>query len=283
MAGPVWLNTSGDFVSGGDVDMGGFKLTDLADATAGDHAVNLDQLETVPWTAETYNADYDAMPFGWTTSTPGQTHDPGIAGSGGYLTETFANEDDTARVQVSYSAPNGEMAIRYRLGGAWSAWLIHVPGTTFGKSILTAADAAAVRTLLSVSSTTAMTSAIAVGVGLVDGLQWWQTFTVHAMGVGQQDLPIIVPYDCYLTKVRYRAQAMGTGGTPLTELRKNGTAGGNTVSGTSFAPSTSPSWNTMAGSGISLAADDQLWAYSTAINTTTVGSQLKAELILVRR
>lgn len=269
-----------DLQMASNIDMRSHQIKALADGTAAAHAVNLAQLELVPWVAETYNADYDAMPFGWTTSTPGQTHDPGVAGSGGYLTECFRNEDDSARVQVSYSAPNGEMSIRYRLSGVWSAWIGYVPGTTFGKSILTAADAAAVRTLLAVSSTTAMNSAIAVGVGLPDGLQWWQTFTLHAVGVGQQDLPIVIPYDCTITKVRYRANAMGTGGTPLTELRKNGIAGGNTVSGTSFAPATSPSWNTVS---INLAADDQLWAYSTAINTTTVGNQLKAELIVVRR
>lgn len=119
--------------------------------------------------------------------------------------------------------------------------------------------------------------------GLQDGVQWWQTFTLHAVGVGQQDMPIWIPYDCYLVKIRYRANAMGTGGTPLTELRKNGIAGGNTVSGTSFAPSATPSWNTPTAPGISLAADDLIWAYSTAINTTTVGNQLKVEAILERR
>lgn len=119
--------------------------------------------------------------------------------------------------------------------------------------------------------------------GLQDGVQWWQTFTLHAVGTGQQDLPIWIPYDCYLVKLRYRANAMGTGGTPLTELRKNGTAVGNAISGTSFAPSTSPSWNTPTAPGISLAADDLIWAYSTAINTTTVGNQLKVEAILERR
>ncbi len=120
-------------------------------------------------------------------------------------------------------------------------------------------------------------------VGLQDGLQWWQTFTLHAVGVGQQDMPIWIPYNCYLVKLRYRANAMGTGGSPLTELRLNGTAGGNTISGTSFAPSTSPSWNTPTAPGISLSADDLLWAYSTAINTTTVGNQLKVEAIIERR
>lgn len=120
-------------------------------------------------------------------------------------------------------------------------------------------------------------------VGLRDGLQWWQTFTIHAVGLGQQDMGIWIPYDCYIVKLRYRANAMGTGGSPLTELRKNGITGSETVSGTSFAPATSPSWNTPTAPGISLAEDDLLYAYSTAINTTTVGNQLKVELVLERR
>lgn len=113
-----------------------------------------------------------------------------------------------------------------------------------------------------------------------DGLQWWQTFTLHAVGVGQQDMGIWVPYDCTLTKIRYRCKTAGTGGSPLVELRKNGITGSETVSGTSFAPSTAPSWNTVS---INFSADDLLYAYQTAINTTTVGVQLKVECLLVRR
>lgn len=271
-----------DLLVGSNVDLGGHLLKDLAAGTAADHAVNLLQLQEVPWTAETYNADYDAMPLGWTTSTPGQTNDPGISGSGGYLTETFANEDDTARVQVSYSAPNGEMAIRYRLSGVWSSWIVHVPGTTFGKSLLTAADAAAARSALSVSSTAQMNTAIAEGVGLRDGLQWYQTFTLHAVGVGQQDMGILIPYDAYIVKYRFRIATAGTGGSLAAELRLNGTAGGNLI-GASQTPATSPSWTTPTAPGLSVAEDDLIWAYITAINTTTVGSQLKAELILERR
>lgn len=117
----------------------------------------------------------------------------------------------------------------------------------------------------------------------VDGLQWWQTFTIHAVGLGQQQMGIWVPYDCYLTKIRYRCATAGSGGSPLIELRKNGITGSETVSGTSFAPATSPSWNTPTAPGISLTADDLLYAYQTAINTTTAGVQLKVECLLVRR
>lgn len=113
-----------------------------------------------------------------------------------------------------------------------------------------------------------------------DGLQWWQTFTIHAVGLGQQQMGIWVPYDCTMTKIRYRCATAGSGGSPLIELRKNGITGSETVSGTSFAPATSPSWNTVS---INFAADDLLYAYQTAINSTTAGVQLKVECLLVRR
>lgn len=119
-------------------------------------------------------------------------------------------------------------------------------------------------------------------VGFADGLQWWQTFTLHATGVGQQDMGLWIPWDCYLTKVRYRIYATGSGGSLTAELRLNGTAGGNTVSGTSATPGTSPSWTTLSGSGASLAVDDLLWCYVTAANTTP-GAQLKVEATVVRR
>lgn len=120
-------------------------------------------------------------------------------------------------------------------------------------------------------------------IGLRDGVQWWQTFTIHAVGVGQQDMPIWVPYDCYLVKLRYRVATAGTGGSLTAELRLNGIAGGNTVSGTSATPSTAPSWTTPTAPGISLAEDDLLWAYVTTINSTTQGAQLKVEAVLERR
>ena len=119
--------------------------------------------------------------------------------------------------------------------------------------------------------------------GLRDGLQWYQTFTLHAVGVGQQDMGIWVPYDSYLVKLRYRIASAGTGDSLTAELRLNGTAGGNTIAGTSATPSTSPSWTTPTAPGISLAEDDLLWCYVTAINSTTVGAQLKVEAVLERR
>lgn len=117
-------------------------------------------------------------------------------------------------------------------------------------------------------------------IGFKDGLQWWQTFTLHAVGVGQQDMGIWVPYDATITKLRYRCATAGTGGSPLVELRKNGITGSETVVGSSFAPATSPSWNTVS---LNVAEDDLLYAYMTAINSTTVGAQIKVEAMLVRR
>lgn len=119
--------------------------------------------------------------------------------------------------------------------------------------------------------------------GLRDGLQWWQTFTIHAVGIGQQDMGIWIPYDCYIVKLRYRAASMGTGGSPLVQLQTSPLASTGVISGTSFAPATSPSWNTPTAPGISLSEDDLIWAYMTAANTTTQGAQIKAELLLERR
>lgn len=120
-------------------------------------------------------------------------------------------------------------------------------------------------------------------IGLRDVLQWYQTFTLHAIGVGQQDMGILVPYDCYIEKFRYRIAAAGSGGSLTCELRKNGITGGDTIASSSATPSTSPSWTTPTAPGFSLAEDDLLWAYVTAINSTTVGAQLKCEAVLVRR
>lgn len=115
-----------------------------------------------------------------------------------------------------------------------------------------------------------------------DPMQWYQTFTLHSVGVGQQDMGVWIPWNCYIKKLRYRIAVAGSGGSITAELRKNGTAGGNTISGTSATPSTAPSWTTPTAPGISLDADDLLYCYMTAANTTP-GSQLKVELLLERR
>jgi len=119
-------------------------------------------------------------------------------------------------------------------------------------------------------------------IGLREGLQWWQTFTLHATGVGQQDMGIWLPVAYNLLAVRYRVAVAGSGGSMTAELRRNGTAGGNTVSGTSATPGTAPSFTTL-GSPVAMDADDLLWCYVTTMSHTTVGAQLKAELLLERR
>lgn len=118
-------------------------------------------------------------------------------------------------------------------------------------------------------------------IGHREGLQWWQTFTIHAVGVGQQDMGVWLPVDYNLIAVRYRLATAGTGSTAAVELRLNGIAGGNTIAGTSATPSATPAFTTP-GSPVALNANDLLWCYMTAINTTP-GGQLKAEIILERR
>jgi hypothetical protein len=120
-------------------------------------------------------------------------------------------------------------------------------------------------------------------IGLQEGIQWYQTFTLHAVGVGQQDMGLWVPYDSYLVKYRYRVAVAGSGGSMSVDLRLNGTGSGQVISGTSQSVSTTPSWNTPTAPGVSLAADDLLWAYVNTMTHTTVGSQLKVEAILERR
>ncbi|WP_029926377.1 hypothetical protein [Nocardia otitidiscaviarum] len=129
MAKPVTLTSAGVWGAGGDVDMAGARLIGLGSGTAGTDAVNLTQLETVPFVGETYAGDLNNAPLGWISCTPSVTNAPGIAGSGGYLIQTFQNEDNSARAQVAYSVAGGEIAIRFNLGG-WGAWRVHDPEST---------------------------------------------------------------------------------------------------------------------------------------------------------
>ena len=115
-----------------------------------------------------------------------------------------------------------------------------------------------------------------------DPLQFYQTFTLHASGSGQQDMPIWIPWNCYIKKFRYRIATAGSGGSITAELRVNGVAGGNTLSGSSATPSTSPSWTTPTAPGLSLSADDLVYAWFTAVNSTP-GAQMKVEMLLERR
>lgn len=109
------------------------------------------------------------------------------------------------------------------------------------------------------------------------GVMLWQTYGFHAVGIGQQDIAYVVPFAMRVTSVRYWCKTAGTGGTAAVELRKNGVAGGNTISSSSAAPAaSSPSAATP---NADLAAGDLIWVYQTAINTTTTGVQLAAEII----
>lgn len=111
-----------------------------------------------------------------------------------------------------------------------------------------------------------------------DGLQWWGTHTVHAVGVGQQDMPVWVPYDSTLVAWRYRVATVGSGtGTLAAELRRGDTS--TTLAGTSATPAVSPPWSTGA---ILLNADDLLWLWLSS-HLSNPGTQLKAELVLERR
>lgn len=121
-----------------------------------------------------------------------------------------------------------------------------------------------------------LTGAVRAG-GLTDVLQWWQTFTVHAQGIGQQDLPIVIPYDLTAIGIRYRIKAAGTGGSMVAELRR-GTSS-TTLAGSSATPDTAPSWTTVS---INLDQGDLIWAAFTSVNDTP-GVQMKAELLVVRR
>lgn len=231
------------------------------------------------WVGATYTGNLDSAPLGYRSFVGADvTNEP--AGYSNGLVFTGKNEDDTGRVQIAYST-SGDYGIRWRLGGSWSSWSLYtdLDNPVFTTGITTPAlkvttGAGAAKILVSDAD------GDLTYVDRTEGLQWWQTFTLHAVGVGQQDMGIWIPWDCTITKIRHRCATAGTGGSPLVELRKNGITGSETVSGTSFAPATSPSWNTVS---INLSADDLLWSYMTAINTTTVGAQIKTELLLVRR
>ncbi|MGW5920854.1 hypothetical protein ACWFPY_17865 [Nocardia fluminea] len=109
------------------------------------------------------------------------------------------------------------------------------------------------------------------------GFMLWQTYGLHAVGIGQQDIGYVVPFAMRVTGVRYWCKTAGTGGTAAIELRKNGIAGGNTISSSSAAPAAATP--TLATPNHDLAAGDLIWVYQTAVNSTTLGVQLAAEII----
>ncbi|MGI5216257.1 hypothetical protein [Nocardia sp. CA-290969] len=114
---------------------------------------------------------------------------------------------------------------------------------------------------------------------LTDGWQIYQTFTVHAVGAGQLDLGLWIPYDCTLLALRYRCAIVGSGGTVAVELRRNGIDPADAIPGTSFAPAITPAWNAIS---IDLDEDDLVWPWMTAANTDP-GAQVRMEAKVVRR
>ncbi|MGI5222154.1 hypothetical protein [Nocardia sp. CA-290969] len=108
-----------------------------------------------------------------------------------------------------------------------------------------------------------------------DGAMIWQTYGLHAQGIGQQDIGWVVPYDMVIISARYWSKAAGTGGTCTAELRRNGTATGDAIAGSSGTPA--PSSPTAATPNAAVSAGDRIWIYQTAANTAP-GAQLAAEI-----
>ncbi|WP_280365909.1 hypothetical protein [Nocardia wallacei] len=104
----------------------------------------------------------------------------------------------------------------------------------------------------------------------------YQTQGLQVAGTGHLPMGWIVPYNMVLDQARFWSAALGTGGAAAAELRKNGTAVGNLIAGTSGTPSTAPSFLTPSAT---LAAGDRIYVVQTSVNTTTLGSGLAAELI----
>ncbi|WP_280329591.1 hypothetical protein [Nocardia wallacei] len=108
------------------------------------------------------------------------------------------------------------------------------------------------------------------------GVMLYQTQGLHVAGTGHLPMGWVVPYAMVLDQVRYWLATAGTGGSATAELRKNGTAVGNALAGTSGTPSTAPTYLTP---GATLAAGDRIYVVQTSVNTTTVGTGLAADLI----
>lgn len=106
-----------------------------------------------------------------------------------------------------------------------------------------------------------------------DGGQIWQTYTTHAVGNGQMQLPWVVPYDLRIERLEYYSASNGSGGSCTAELRKGSTmAGATAISGSSGSVAVAPT--AVTGLSIDLNAGELVWVYQTAVNTTTIGNQL---------
>lgn len=112
-------------------------------------------------------------------------------------------------------------------------------------------------------------------------LVWEHTTTTLTTGQGPaQIFSCTIPFKGTITKVRYRTNTAPSGiGTSSSELRLNGVAGGNTVSGSGGTQGTAPSWTTLSAN---VAAGDALRSW---INSTqaTQGSRMLVEVYLIPR
>lgn len=118
-------------------------------------------------------------------------------------------------------------------------------------------------------------------IGFEDPVQAWVTHTYHvANGNGQMTMPIWVPFDATITKLRYRIAVAGSGGTLTMSLRAGAGTGQTLITGTSLTPGTAPSWTTLT---TNVSADDLLWPFFDSVNSTTAGQGAKVEMILRRR
>ncbi|WP_280244246.1 hypothetical protein [Nocardia abscessus] len=112
---------------------------------------------------------------------------------------------------------------------------------------------------------------------LVVGVMLYQTQGLHVAGVGHLALGWVVPFDMVIDAVRYWCVAAGTGGTATVELRKNGTASGNTIASSSASPAVSSP--TTASPAASLVTGDRVYVFQTAVNSTKLGTGLAAEIV----
>ncbi|RJO72975.1 hypothetical protein D5S18_22120 [Nocardia panacis] len=111
----------------------------------------------------------------------------------------------------------------------------------------------------------------------VVGMMLYQNDGTHSVGVGRLAIAWVVPCAMVIDKVRYWCATAGTGDAATAELRLNGTASGNTIAGSSGSAAVSSPIAAMP--NVSVVAGDRIFVYQTAINSTTVGVGLAAEIM----
>lgn len=109
------------------------------------------------------------------------------------------------------------------------------------------------------------------------GVMLYQTQGLHVAGAGNLSMGWVAPYNMVIDSVRYYCVTAGTGSTATAELRKNGTAAGNTIASSSATPIVAGS--TAVTPGASISAGDVIYVFMTAVNTTTLGTGLAASIV----